>query len=219
MWSLGALFLDSVSTLSRHDFIVSGIFSDMRFIGIFPSLDFTITSFYIFTFGLFICALEGNAVRINIPAVHEFVRNYMRILQLMWGRGLLYIFSGSLSYCLLSDYSVVCGIYMMCLGTATLIGGIFYNRNLEEQNNLEPDVMDLEAKFALYDADQDGLLDENGFREVVVSAEGLVQWEDMDFEAEFSKIDKDGDGRISFSDLQVWLEEVQTTQQNPAELV
>lgn len=108
---------------------------------------------------------------------------------------------------------------MMCLGTATFIGGIFYNQNLEEKNNLEPDIMDLETKFALYDADQDGFLDENGFRDVVVSAEGLIHWEDMDFEAEFSKIDQDGDERISFSDLQNWLEGVQTTQQNPAEIV
>ncbi len=184
-----------------------------------PSLDFIITSFYIFTFGLFICALEGNAVWINIPVVHQFVRNNMRLLEMMWGRGLFYLFSGSLSYCLLSDYSVVCGIYMMCLGTATFIGGIFYNQNLEEKNNLEPDIMDLETKFALYDADQDGFLDENGFRDVVVSAEGLIHWEDMDFEAEFSKIDQDGDERISFSDLQNWLEGVQTTQQNPAEIV
>lgn len=85
---------------------------DSQFVGRLPSLDFALTSLYIWVFGVFIVLLEGKRFLINVPAIHSFISLYLKFLKFAWGRGMFYFFTGSLSYCLMANYGTMCGVYM-----------------------------------------------------------------------------------------------------------
>ena len=92
------------------------------------AVDFTIVSMYTWIFGVLIMGIEGRVVMIDVPALHRAVSGYLKILRFLWGRGLFLIFAGSLQFCLLSPYSIICGSSMMVLGLVMgCAGGIFIN--------------------------------------------------------------------------------------------
>jgi len=89
-------------------------------------------SFYSWIFGMFIVCMEGRVFLFDIISLHRFVSNYLKILRFMWGRGLLYIFVGNFHTCLMSQYSIYCGGYMMVVGTLTFTVGLHRRSRLKK---------------------------------------------------------------------------------------
>mmetsp|Transcript_22577 Transcript_22577/g.33447 ORF Transcript_22577/g.33447 Transcript_22577/m.33447 type:complete len:330 (-) Transcript_22577:59-1048(-) len=180
---------------------------DSKFIGGLPSLDFVLTSFYIWAFGVFIVILEGKRFLINVPSIHSFASLYLKSLTFAWGRGIFYFFSGSLSYCLMADYGTMCGIYMMSVGAATFTAGVVYFVDLGGILRSVPDDFDVQSIFEQIDSDADGYLNNEDFREFVLNM-GLIEHDQMDLDGQFKYIDRDCDNLISLEELDCWVESI-----------
>ena len=169
--------------------------------GISP--DFAVISFYSWAFGLFIMGLEGRKLLIEIHSLHIMVSNYMKLLRFVWGRGLFYIFAGSLQYCLSSPFSSVCGIFMMTLGLLMFALGLFSNLSLKLELNAVQNDGKIQAKFDFYDVDHDGYITQEQFKDSVI---GLDDDADIDLDVEFRTNDMDNDGLISYPEFKKWVD-------------
>jgi len=171
--------------------------------GVSPS--FVIISVYTWMFGIFICGLEGRALMLNISSLHTLVSNYLKIYRFMWGRGLFYIFVGSLQFCLFTEFSVVCGYFMMGLGLIMFIAGIGFKIMLNGQLNAIPKDSEMQARFEFFDTDHDGYIDKEQFRDFAINL-GLHEYEEIDFDSEFRATDTDNNGLISYPELRKWVD-------------
>ena len=162
-------------------------------------------SIYTWIFGVFVIILEGCPFQITVSSVHLWISDYLKILRYLYGRGLLYLFVGSIQYFVLSPpYSAI------ARGFRTIIGIIFYLLGLaakvswDNARALNPsDHTKLKLKFELYDKDKDGYLNIEGFQDFVVSL-SLNELDIINFDTAFHAIDRNKDVKIYFDELEMW---------------
>lgn len=171
------------------------------------SLDKVMISFYSWVFGIFIMALEGKIFMFDVSSLHRMISNYLKVLRVLWGRGLFYIFIGSFHLCLNSPYSSVVGIILAVVGLVTFITGIIMSKKLYLLRSLSGKSCLNQQIYDFYDADRDGYLDLESFRDLIIGIGISVN----DVDNEFIEIDIDKDGLIDFLQLQDWFDSVYNT--------
>jgi len=170
-----------------------------------PTLSYIIFSIYTWIFGVFVIILEGRPFQITVSSVHLWISDYLKILRFLYGRGLLYLFVGSIQYLVLSSpYSAIAGGLMIILGIICYLVGLAAKVSWDNARALNPsDHTKLKLKFELYDIDNDGYLNIEGFQDFVVSL-GLNELENINFDTAFHAIDRNKDAKISFDELEMW---------------
>lgn len=167
--------------------------------------NFALISTYTWIFGFFIMGLEGSALMLHIPSLHRMVSNYMKILRFVWGRGLFMMFAGSLELSLSTKANVICGASIMSLGFLMLITGIIFKVLLNRKLRGLPKEGEIKTQFDFFDTDQDGFLDKEQFRDLIIHMD-VQDFEDIDHDSEFHMTDTDNDGLISFTEFKGWMD-------------
>ncbi len=171
------------------------------------SLEKVLISFYSWVFGIFIISLEGKIFMFDVSSLHRMISNYLKILRVLWGRGLFYIFIGSFHLCLNSPYSSVVGIILAVVGLVTFITGIIMSKKHYLLQNFSGKSFLNQQIYDFYDTDRDGYLDLESFRDLIVGTGISIN----DVDNEFIEIDIDKDGLIDFLQLQDWFNSIYST--------
>ncbi|KAG7363801.1 EF hand domain containing protein [Nitzschia inconspicua] len=152
----------------------------------------------------------------NIRArARTMLTRYLNILRLLWGRGCLYIFTGSLNLTIsFMPYSLYTGLALIGLGLLAILVGAHASFNLERLKMSLTDHSFLWSKFEAADTNNDNLIDISEFSNLVWSL-GLELDDAYTFRA-FSQIDNDCDARINFREFKNWWIAVQDDIRVPA---
>ncbi len=167
--------------------------------------DFTVIALYTWAFGLFIMGLEGRKLMIEIHQLHTMVSNYMKIFRYVWGRGLFYIFAGSLQYCMFSPFSSIVGIFMMTIGVIMFALGLYFTYSLSLELDAVENDGHMRTKFEFHDVDRDGYITREQWRDIVMSMD-LNDYENTDLDSEFRSMDLDKDGLLSYPEFKQWVD-------------
>jgi len=152
--------------------------------------------------------LEGkvlvyNRSPLNTRArVRGVVTRYLNIVRLVWGRGLLYIFAGTMNLTIDFEYVIYTGPALCALGLIAIGAGARASYNLDRMKSSLTDEAYLWGRFDANDGDKDGQIDVNGFAELLWDL-GL-EFDDVYTFKAFKQVDKDGSGLISFEDFKRW---------------
>jgi hypothetical protein len=155
---------------------------------------------------ILIFELRGSGLkrgRFHVRArVRALASRYFNILRLVWGRGLLYIFAGSMNWSIGHPYCIYSAGGLLVAGLLAIVFGSRASFNLDRLRASVTDEVYLWTKFDAVDDDGDDHIDIDGFASLVWSL-GLQISDSYTFRA-FSKIDRDSDGKISFDEFQLW---------------
>jgi hypothetical protein len=154
-----------------------------------------------------IIVLEGRVLMYRSPMntrarVRGIATRYLNILRLVWGRGLLYIFAGSMNLTINFFYVIYTGLPLCIIGLLAVGTGAHASYNMNKIRASLTDEAYLWGKFDVNDADNDGLLDVNGFAELLWDL-GL-EFDDVYTYKAFQQIDKDSDSKVSFEEFKGW---------------
>lgn len=134
--------------------------------------------------------------------VRGITTRYLNFARFLWGRGLLYIYAGSMNLTIDWTYEVYTGVPLICLGIAAIYSGANASNNLEKMKASLTDVSYLWARFESHDVDNDALIDLSGFAELLWDLG--FEFDDVYTYKAFQQIDRDGDGKVSFEDFKNW---------------
>ena len=162
---------------------------------------------YIYTllFGVLICILEGQFIKneaVNI--IRRGALEGLPVLKYLWGRGVLYILSGSLQLSHFSSMNVLSGAYLIGVGFLFVTIGMHTRRRLKKLKKSLKDVKVLKRQFNRFDRDGDGVLDMDEFGAFVANLTGDDMDED-ELEGTFGAIDSQGKGYVTLEELQAWM--------------
>jgi hypothetical protein len=155
---------------------------------------------------LFILVLEGRFISTNPLSARAHIRNIVtrnfNILRFVWGRGILYIFAGTINVAQTLLITMISGSIMIVLGVLAIILGIHASRKFAALRNSLADESYLLLLFSYYDSDSDGYLEAYQFTNLL-SYLGM-ELDDRYALKAFDTIDRDGDRRISFDEFNDW---------------
>jgi hypothetical protein len=167
-----------------------------------------------------ICALHSTALCLliivfevrawghrNPMSLRARIRNllvrYLNVLRLVWGRGFLYIFAGTMNITVFFlPYVYYTGCTLIGLGLLAILTGAHASFNLERLRLSLTDNSFLWSKFVEADTDKDTLIGISEFSNLVWSL-GLELDDAYTYRA-FSEIDQDADSKISFYEFKAW---------------
>ena len=166
-----------------------------------------ICAFHAVTLSFLVVVLEGRALAVRNPVnararLRNIITRYLSVLKFVWGRGLLYIYAGSMNLTSEHDWVIYSGLPIMALGIIAVFAGAHASYNLDQLKTSLTDESYLWVKFSQNDPDNDGLIDTNGFAELLWSL-GL-EFDDMYTFKAFKQIDVDNDSFISFEEFKSW---------------
>lgn len=152
--------------------------------------------------GLFLSS-DFPPFHFSISMVHSAILKYARVLRYTWGRGFLYLFSGSIQLSLLTLHNIIAGIVMILLGLISIYLGRRASTNLNTMSKKINSKDELDKKFATFDRDGDGLLNPREFS-LFVKSLGINDMPFDDICHIFTSLDKNYDKRLSLKDIQSW---------------
>jgi hypothetical protein len=153
----------------------------------------------------------------NVRArARTLLTRYLNILRLLWGRGCLYVFTGSMNITIFHTYTLYTGLTLVGLGLFAILTGAHASFNLERLKLSLTDHSYLWSKFEAADSDRDNLIDICEFSNLIWSL-GLELDDAYTYRA-FAQIDKDADARINFQDFRNWWIAVQDEQPLPDQI-
>jgi hypothetical protein len=120
----------------------------------------------------------------------------------LWGRGLLYIFVGSMNLTIDFDKVVYSAFPIIGLGLIAICSGAHASFNLDKMKTSLTDESYLWSKFDANDPDKDNFIDINGFAELLWAL-GL-EFDDVYTYKAFTQIDSDSDAKVSFEEFKDW---------------
>jgi len=127
---------------------------------------------------------------------------YLNILRLLWGRGLLYIFAGSMNVALGWNLTLYTGLGLIVLGIVAIFAGARASFSLDRLRASVTDEVYLWTKFDSVDHDRDELIGVDGFSNLLWSL-GLEVSEPY-LQQMFVSIDRERRGLISFDQFKTW---------------
>ncbi len=206
---LGSLFMLASSYL---DYQAEAYYTAYGY-GSMSPLFFLIT-IYVWVFATFIATMEILPFQMKISRFHRQILKYMNFMRYTWGRGFLYLFSGSLQLSLFTTYNMYSGGYMMLMGLISIMIGRIASRKLKVLVKKIGNNTNLMDDFSRCDQDRDGYLNIHEFRRFVKERMGTKKgkWrrrnnvtltEDECIHA-FQAIDKNHDRRLTFKELSGW---------------
>lgn len=124
------------------------------------------------------------------------------VLRLLWGRGLLYAFAGSMNWTIGHPLCVYTASGLVFVGLVAVLVGARASFNLDRLRTGVTDEVYLWVKFNAVDDDRDEMIDIDGFSSLVWSL-GLEIDDEYAYRA-FAKTDSNADGLISFEEFHRW---------------
>lgn len=167
-----------------------------------------ICAFHTCVMASLIFVLEGRLIMgIRAPTgirarIRAVVTRYLNLFRLLWGRGLLYIFVGSMSMTMDHIYADYGGLALMVFGIFAILSGAHASYNLDKMKSSLTDESFLWAHFDTHDHDHDNHIDLNQFSELLYEL-GLEFDDAYTFKA-FSQINGNVAGVISFEQFRDW---------------
>jgi hypothetical protein len=135
--------------------------------------------------------------------IRNLLVRYLNVLRLVWGRGFLYIFAGTMNITVFFlPYVYYTGCMLIGLGLLAILSGAHASFNLERLRLSLTDHSFLWSKFVEADTDKDNLIGISEFSNLVWSL-GLELDDAYTYRA-FSEIDQDADSKISFYEFKAW---------------
>jgi hypothetical protein len=202
----GPPFIRIPAILCAIGVVFTTIFPLVRFVN-YWSYPILINAFWICFMSFLIIVLEGRALGVRNPTNHRArirsaVTRYLNLFKLLWGRGMLYIFTGTLNLTIDFEWVIYSAFAMIFLGIIAIIAGAHASHNLNQLRTSLTDESFLWVKFSHNDTEKDGFIELNGFAELLWSL-GL-EFDDMYTFKAFQQIDRDQDKKISFDEFRHW---------------
>ena len=147
--------------------------------------------------------VEFPPFHFSISIIHSTILKYARILRFTWGRGFLYLFSGSIQLSLMTIHNIVAGVILILLGLISIFLGRRASTNLSVMSKKISTKDELDKKFTIFDRDGDGLLNPREFS-LFVKSLGINDMPFDDICHIFTSLDKNYDKKLSLKDIQVW---------------
>jgi len=170
-------------------------------VGDFTAISNGIT-FYLWFSGLLSIQIESRPFHLQIPVVYSVICEILSPLRFLWGRGFFYFFSGCLQFFLFSKYNMICGSYFMLLGAFSITFGYRASVKLASLRNSISNKADIKFLFHSFDKDRDGFLNHEEFREMLLSLDQYLDFND--YVAALSTVDSDNNQQVSYNDLENW---------------
>lgn len=147
--------------------------------------------------------IVGNRAPTNFRArVRAVVTRYINLFRLLWGRGLLYIFVGSMNMTIDHPYTLYSGAALMVFGLLAIASGAHASYNLDKMKSSLTDEAYLWSRFDALDTDHDTYIDINEFAEMLWGL-GLEFDDAYTFKA-YSQINGDPNSKITFEQFRDW---------------
>lgn len=161
-------------------------------------------SFYTLLFGILFSLLEIHLWATNeiMSKARAFIYDQVRALRYLLGRGLLYVFAGTLQASQMNAIDIGSGGFMIFIGLLAIIVGKSTARRLNRLQNAIFDGSVIKRLFNQYDQDQDGHLTRKQFASFIRGI-GLELGQN-EFKNAFDEIDWDGDNKISYNEFRKW---------------
>jgi len=179
---------------------VLSVLSDVFTFSIMSSL----ISLYTFILGLFIIVLEGKMfmpIR-SVGAYQQQLFSMAKFLQYVWGRGMLYIFAGTLQLSQMNFLNIISGVYICFVGIISLLVGHSTSSKLIQLRTSITDEAVLQQKFKEHDKDEDNALNLLEFQSFITDL-GL-EMDHNELVAAFNEIDFSDTGKVSLNDFTGW---------------
>lgn len=173
-----------------------------------------LVSIYLYMFGMFTCLLESGDPTYNTATFSNYcfsckcltnmrigLLNSASFLRQPFGRGLFYIFSGTLAMSELNIPSYVAGGCITLIGLVWLVLGFRINHKLEKALRvIDDEAMALE----LYKShvNPQGMLDEKGFTRILQLVDSSIT--KLDIYAAFLNVKTDSDGHVTYENWRTW---------------
>ena len=160
-------------------------------------------SVYCFVFGLITIVLESSVYDSKyLKGVRDMVNVNCKILTYTWGRGLLYMFEGSIMFSMYTFGDMLVGGFMFFVGFTSVTVGMHTARKLTELKRSLGSSEVVKSKFDEMDKDNSGTLDS---KELAVLCKELgSELDHNELVAALSTMDKDGDGKITYEEFYGW---------------
>lgn len=202
----GPAFIRIPAVLLALACIVTTAFPLVAYEG-FWTIPLIICAIHTWILSLLIIVLEARVIGIRDPTncrarVRGVITRYINVTRLVWGRGLLYIYCGSMNLTIDDRYVIYSAFPMMILGILAVGTGAHASYNLDRMKSSLTDEAFLWSKFETNDRDGDNKIDVNGFAELLWSL-GL-EFDDVYTFKAFQQIDKQRKGIISFEQFKQW---------------
>jgi hypothetical protein len=167
-----------------------------------------ICAFHTTVLCVIILVFESRALGARNPMngrarARTLLTRYLNILRLLWGRGCLYIFAGSMNIAIFYlPWVLYTGFTLIGLGVLAMLVGSHASFNLERLKLSLTDHSYLWNKFDAADSDRDNLIDISEFSNLIWSL-GMELDDAYTYRA-FAQIDNDSDARINFREFKRW---------------
>eukprot|EP00536_Pseudo-nitzschia_multiseries_P013751 jgi/Psemu1/36260/gm1.36260_g len=174
----------------------------------FWSVPFGISAFHTTMLCCLILAFDMRACGDRNPMslrgrIRSLLIRYLPIFRVLWGRGLLYIFTGSMNLTITYyPYTFYTGCILMTQGIFAILTGTHAAYHLDRLRLSMTDSSFLWCKFVEADSDSDNMIDISDFSNLLWSL-GLEMSDEYTYRV-FLELDKDSDKRIVFPEFETW---------------
>ena len=145
--------------------------------------------------------LEGR----RYACTHRFQKvltDNCKILTFTWGRGLFYIFAGSLMFSLSNMVDMLIGGYVMFMGFTSVVVGRHTASKLTDLKHSMGSAKAVKAKFNEMDVDNNGSLDSKELANLCASLGSPLDHNELC--AALDLMDRDKNGNVSFEEFFEW---------------
>ena len=165
----------------------------------------TVLEIFTLALGYVIMTLESKLLGLPQEWTQHLLK-YAPFLKFVWGRGLLYIFTGTLQAVQSSILDVIAGLYLMAVGLIFIILGYMTAQKLRAVSRRSVDGDSLRSKFDAADKGKSGMLDLDQFSALVDNFDfGLSRREK---EIAFMHLDTTDRGALNFEEFKAWFVKV-----------
>ena len=170
-------------------------------------------SVYGIIFGCLMCIFEGTFLPRHemIISTKEKTIKFLPFLNYLWGRGVLYAFSGTLQLAQMSPMHVFSGVCCIGVGVIFVAVGFDTYQRLSKLKKSLTDQKVLKREFERFDRNSDGILNRAEFSELIINLTGDSEGINEDeIEAAFCTIDADDSDGINLEELKKWWQQFDT---------
>lgn len=156
---------------------------------------------YTVCFGCAMILMETSFVKIP-PEYMDQLYKYCFFLKFIWGRGALYIVTGSLQAAQGGLLDLIVGLYVMFVGLLYIVVGRASARKLSEMKHSIFSEDSLKAKFKKHDKDNSGAITMDEFSALVKTLD--LDMTKREMEGIFFHLDTNDDDRLVYEEFSKW---------------
>jgi len=155
-------------------------------------------------FGIIICILEAHFLQFDrVQDTRRKIVELVPILKYLYGRGIFYIFSGTIQLSELSPTNIFSGLFLVGVGILFLTIGWSTKKRFKKLKKVLKDPNALKKYFRKFDRDGDNVLDRDEFGALIVGLTAEEMDED-ELEGAFAVMDVEGKGYVTLEELITW---------------